>query len=85
MGKGGPPRHYHHEQDESFYVTKGEFAFEVGDELQHPVEDLLVRLDVDQPPRARDRRVVGRRVAGAVAEEFPQRQSMPRSEPTPSK
>ncbi len=32
MGKGGPPRHFHHEQDEWFYVTKGEFAFEVGDE-----------------------------------------------------
>lgn len=32
MGKGGPPRHLHHEQDEWFYVQKGEFAFEVGDE-----------------------------------------------------
>jgi quercetin dioxygenase-like cupin family protein len=32
MGKGGPPRHFHYEQDEWFYVTKGEFAFEVGDE-----------------------------------------------------
>ncbi|MFO0849552.1 MAG: cupin domain-containing protein [Gemmataceae bacterium] len=31
MGKGGPPRHVHHEQDEWFYVTKGEFLFEVGD------------------------------------------------------
>lgn len=32
MGKGGPPRHVHHEQDEWFYATKGEFALEVGDE-----------------------------------------------------
>jgi mannose-6-phosphate isomerase-like protein (cupin superfamily) len=32
MGKGGPPRHFHYEQDEWFYATKGEFAFEVGDE-----------------------------------------------------
>jgi quercetin dioxygenase-like cupin family protein len=32
MGKGGPPRHFHFEQDEWFYATKGEFAFEVGDE-----------------------------------------------------
>jgi mannose-6-phosphate isomerase-like protein (cupin superfamily) len=32
MGKGGPPRHFHHEQDEWFYATKGEFIFEVGNE-----------------------------------------------------
>ena len=32
MGKGGPPRHFHHEQDEWFYVIEGDFAFEVGDE-----------------------------------------------------
>ena len=32
MGKGGPPRHVHYEQDEWFYVIKGEFAFEVGDQ-----------------------------------------------------
>jgi len=32
MGKGGPPRHLHHEQDEWFYAIKGEFAIEVGDE-----------------------------------------------------
>jgi mannose-6-phosphate isomerase-like protein (cupin superfamily) len=32
MGKGGPPRHVHHEQDEWFYVVKGEFAIEVGEE-----------------------------------------------------
>jgi mannose-6-phosphate isomerase-like protein (cupin superfamily) len=32
MGKGGPPRHFHYEQDEWFYVVEGEFAFEVGDE-----------------------------------------------------
>jgi mannose-6-phosphate isomerase-like protein (cupin superfamily) len=32
MPKGGPPRHIHFAQDEWFYVTKGEFAFEVGEE-----------------------------------------------------
>jgi mannose-6-phosphate isomerase-like protein (cupin superfamily) len=31
MGRGGPPRHFHYEQDEWFYAMKGEFAFEVGD------------------------------------------------------
>ena len=31
MGKGGPPRHIHFEQDEWFYVVAGEFAFEVGE------------------------------------------------------
>jgi mannose-6-phosphate isomerase-like protein (cupin superfamily) len=32
MGKGGPPRHFHHDQDEWFYAVKGEFVVEVGDE-----------------------------------------------------
>ena len=32
MGKGGPPRHFHYEQDEWFRAVKGEFLFEVGDE-----------------------------------------------------
>lgn len=32
MGKGGPPRHFHYQQDEWFYAIEGEFAFEVGDE-----------------------------------------------------
>lgn len=32
MSKGGPPRHFHYEQDEWFYATEGEFVFEVGDE-----------------------------------------------------
>jgi mannose-6-phosphate isomerase-like protein (cupin superfamily) len=31
-GKGGPPRHFHYEQDEWFYAMEGNFAFEVGDE-----------------------------------------------------
>ena len=31
MRGGGPPRHVHFDQDEWFYVVKGEFAFEVGD------------------------------------------------------
>jgi quercetin dioxygenase-like cupin family protein len=43
MGKGGPPRHFHYEQDEWFYVTKGEFAFEVGEErfTLHPGDSLF--------------------------------------------
>jgi mannose-6-phosphate isomerase-like protein (cupin superfamily) len=32
MGPGGPPRHFHYDQDEWFYAIEGEFAFEVGDE-----------------------------------------------------
>ena len=32
MGKGGPPRHVHHEQDEWFYALAGEYLVEVGDE-----------------------------------------------------
>jgi quercetin dioxygenase-like cupin family protein len=32
MAEGGPPRHFHCEQDEWFYAVQGEFAFEVGDE-----------------------------------------------------
>lgn len=32
MGKGGPPRHFHYEQDEWFHAVKGQFQFEVGDE-----------------------------------------------------
>lgn len=30
MPRGGPPLHVHHEQDEWFYIVKGEFIFEVG-------------------------------------------------------
>jgi quercetin dioxygenase-like cupin family protein len=33
MGKGGPVRHLHLEQDEWFYAIKGEFEVEVGKEL----------------------------------------------------
>jgi mannose-6-phosphate isomerase-like protein (cupin superfamily) len=29
--KGGPPRHVHHREDESFYVTEGRYLFEYGD------------------------------------------------------
>ena len=32
MAKGGPPRHFHYQQDEWFHAVKGEFLFEVGDE-----------------------------------------------------
>ena len=28
MGKGGPPRQFHYEQDEWFYAIEGEFAFD---------------------------------------------------------
>ncbi len=30
--KGGPPLHYHYEQDEWFYILSGEFLFKVGEE-----------------------------------------------------
>jgi uncharacterized cupin superfamily protein len=33
QGKGGSPRHIHFEQDEWFYVVKGEYAFEIGGEM----------------------------------------------------
>jgi mannose-6-phosphate isomerase-like protein (cupin superfamily) len=29
--RGGPPLHYHRDQDEWFFVRKGEFLFQVGD------------------------------------------------------
>ena len=31
-GKGGPPRHVHHDQDEWFYAVEGEFVVKIGDE-----------------------------------------------------
>lgn len=30
MGKGGPPRHVHHAQDEWFYAIRGQFRAEIG-------------------------------------------------------
>ena len=43
MGKGGPPRHFHYEQDEWFYAMEGEFTFEVGEEkfLLRPGDSLF--------------------------------------------
>ena len=38
MEKGGPRLHLHYEQDEWFYVTKGEFIIKVGDETFHAKE-----------------------------------------------
>ena len=35
MGKGGPPRHFHYEQDEWWYVVAGEFLIRIGDETFH--------------------------------------------------
>lgn len=32
QGRGGPPRHFHFDQDEWFYALEGEFIFEVGQE-----------------------------------------------------
>lgn len=32
-GEGGPPLHYHHKQDEWFYVIKGEFKVQVGEDI----------------------------------------------------
>ena len=31
--KGGPPLHYHYEQDEWWYILEGEFLFKVGEEM----------------------------------------------------
>jgi quercetin dioxygenase-like cupin family protein len=31
-GKGGPPLHFHPEQDEIFYILEGEYTFKAGDE-----------------------------------------------------
>jgi mannose-6-phosphate isomerase-like protein (cupin superfamily) len=31
--KGGPPLHYHHSQDEWFFVLDGEFLFQVGEDM----------------------------------------------------
>ena len=45
-----------------------------GENCLHPREDLAVRLHVDQPARARDRRVVRRRLAQAKSEKAPNRQ-----------
>jgi quercetin 2,3-dioxygenase len=41
--KGGPAKHLHYDQDEWFYVIKGEFLFEVGPEKfrLHPGDSLL--------------------------------------------
>ena len=30
--KGGPPLHYHYEQDEWFYILEGEFLFKIGED-----------------------------------------------------
>jgi mannose-6-phosphate isomerase-like protein (cupin superfamily) len=32
VGKGGPPLHLHHDQEEWFYIMEGEYLFQVGDE-----------------------------------------------------
>ena len=32
LNEGGPPLHYHFEQDEYWYILKGEFFFKVGEE-----------------------------------------------------
>ena len=31
-GKGGPPLHVHHYQDEVFFITEGEYVFQAGEE-----------------------------------------------------
>jgi mannose-6-phosphate isomerase-like protein (cupin superfamily) len=33
--KGGPPRHFHHEQEEWFYVLEGDYLLEIGEERYH--------------------------------------------------
>jgi len=48
QAKGGPARHLHYNQDEWFYVTKGEFLFEVGQEKlrMNPGDSLLAPRNV---------------------------------------
>jgi len=48
MGRGGPPRHVHHAQDEWFYVVAGEFAAEIGDEkfIMRPGDSLFAPRNV---------------------------------------
>jgi mannose-6-phosphate isomerase-like protein (cupin superfamily) len=43
MGKGGPPRHVHHDQDEWFHVVAGTFAAEIGEQkfLMQPGDSLF--------------------------------------------
>ncbi|MEO8882598.1 MAG: cupin domain-containing protein, partial [Devosia sp.] len=31
--RGGPPLHFHHEQDEWFLVQEGKFRFQIGDDI----------------------------------------------------
>jgi mannose-6-phosphate isomerase-like protein (cupin superfamily) len=33
--KGGPTLHFHHEQDEWFYIIKGEFIVKIGEDMLH--------------------------------------------------
>ena len=47
-------------------------SFFLGRHSQHPREHRLVRLQVDQPPRPRNRRVIGRRVVHRQAQEVAQ-------------
>ena len=47
--------------------------------LQHPREDRLVRLEIDQPPRARNRRVIRRRLWQHESEKLAQRKRIGRS------
>ena len=53
--------------------------------LLHPREDGAVRLDIDQAPRPRDRRMIGRGVLLRTANESVARHAIPRSESMPSK
>jgi mannose-6-phosphate isomerase-like protein (cupin superfamily) len=43
LRKGGPPRHFHHRQEEWFYVMEGEYVFEIGQERMRlrPGDSLL--------------------------------------------
>ena len=33
LGRGGPPLHLHHEQDEWFFVQEGDFRFRIGEQI----------------------------------------------------
>ncbi|HKV63071.1 MAG TPA: cupin domain-containing protein [Candidatus Acidoferrum sp.] len=53
LRKGGPPRHFHHSQEEWFYVMDGEYVFEVGLERMRlrPGDSLLAPRNVPMSGR----------------------------------
>src|ERR1035438_876549 len=58
-------------------INRDPLAFQqasIGQHTQHPAEYFAMRVQIDQPPRARNRRVIGRVLVQRYAHETPQRQ-----------